>query len=535
MGVIVSVVLPAYNEAKSIERAVEEVRKELLSYLDEGEFEIIIAEDGSTDGTDMLARRLSERYPEVHHLHSDERLGRGRALKNAFSLARGDILVYLDVDLSTDLKHLKELISSIKEEGYDFATGSRLMQESKRERPFKRDFASKGYNFLVRLFLGSKLKDHQCGFKAFRKSALFSFIDEVKDNHWFWDTEVMVLAQKKGYKVKEFPVKWKQSRETKVRFGKDVVYMFSQILRMWSRESKKKRSRKYLVTSALISVVILIALTFYAGFASVINTILSANPMIIGLASVIYASSFLLRGWRYKYIVKQLNYDVSTVFSTESVAISQTLNVITPVRIGDLGRAYVFNKKDVPYSTSFSGLAVERIFDLISVLVLAILAIAITGSSFIRTPIYALIFLTLIIIALIALSRMQNIVGKIVRDANRILRAKSSPVIFLSSILLWMFDIVVCFLVLNSFGSYPDLFLLTVIAVSVGNITKVLPITPGGIGTYEAVLTGVFSTAISPSLAFSVAFIDHAIKNLITLVLGIISLAELKIKLKEIS
>ena len=229
----VSIVLPAYNEAERVERAVEEVRKELSSYYAGDEFEIIIAEDGSRDGTDRIAAELAERYENVRHIHSDERLGRGRALKNAFKEAKGEILAYLDVDLSTDLKHLKELIQAI-EGGYDFVTGSRLMQGSRTERPLKRDFASKAYNFLVRLFLGSKLHDHQCGFKAFRRGALFEVMEKAKDTHWFWDTEVLVLAQRMGYRVGEIPVRWVGRGETKVR-AKDSFYMLLSILKFWWR------------------------------------------------------------------------------------------------------------------------------------------------------------------------------------------------------------------------------------------------------------------------------------------------------------
>ncbi|MBO8181816.1 MAG: glycosyltransferase family 2 protein [Archaeoglobus sp.] len=227
----IAVVLPAYNEAERIERAVEEVRKELSSYYAENEFEIIIAEDGSTDGTDKIAAELAEKYANVRHLHSGERLGKGRAIAQAFMNSNAEILVFMDVDLSTDLKHLKELIQAV-EEGYDFATGSRLMAESETDRPLKRDFASKAYNFLVRLFLGSRLHDHQCGFKAFRREALFEIVDKARDTHWFWDTEILVLAQREGYRVKEIPVKWEGKGETKVR-ARDSLYMLSSILKFW--------------------------------------------------------------------------------------------------------------------------------------------------------------------------------------------------------------------------------------------------------------------------------------------------------------
>jgi len=195
-------------------------------------FEIIIAEDGSKDGTDKLAEALSKKYDFVRHLHSDERQGRGRALNRAFASAKGEILGYIDVDLATDMKHLRELVQYVRD-GYDFATGSRMLPESSVKRPFKRGFASKGFNFLTRLMLGSKLYDHQCGFKSFKRGSLFRIIGDVKDTHWFWDTELFVRAQREGFRVKEFPVEWKHGGATKVNLVKDVFGMGSQIFRLW--------------------------------------------------------------------------------------------------------------------------------------------------------------------------------------------------------------------------------------------------------------------------------------------------------------
>jgi len=226
----VSIVLPAYNEAKRIESTVERTASALLEI--SSSFEIIIAEDGSMDGTDRICESLARKYDFVKHLHSNERQGRGRALNRAFRSAKGDILGYIDVDLATDMKYLLELIQSIRD-GYDFATGSRMLPQSNVKRPFKRGFASKGFNFLTRLMLGSKLYDHQCGFKSFRRDALFALMDKIKDTHWFWDTELFVRAQRAGYKIKEFPVEWKQGGTTKVNLVKDVFGMGSQIFRLW--------------------------------------------------------------------------------------------------------------------------------------------------------------------------------------------------------------------------------------------------------------------------------------------------------------
>lgn len=232
----VSLVLPAYNEAERLKDTVQQVADAMHKITPS--FEITVAEDGSKDGTDKIAEELAKEYPYIKHQHSKERLGRGKALNRAFKSSKGEILAYIDVDLATDLKHLEELINSIKEEGYDFSTGSRMLKESDVKRSFRRLIASKGFNFMTRLLLKSKIKDHQCGFKAFKREPLFDILDEVKDNHWFWDTEILVRAQRNGYMIKEFPVRWRCGRNTKVDLKRDVIGMGAQIIRLW-RELKK--------------------------------------------------------------------------------------------------------------------------------------------------------------------------------------------------------------------------------------------------------------------------------------------------------
>jgi glycosyltransferase involved in cell wall biosynthesis len=230
-SVRVSVVFPAYNEADSLEAAVDEVTQALNEFT--RSYEIIIAEDGSTDGTDKLAAALAEKYPFVKHIHGEKRLGRGAALKNAFKQSSGEVLVYMDLDLATDLEHLKTLVEAVESEGYEFATGSRMLPESNVKRSGTRHLASKTYNFMVRAVLGSKVKDHQCGFKAFRREPLMQLLDEVGANHWFWDTEILVRAYSRGYKIKEIPVSWKGGRETKVRLLQDSLNMGWQIFLLW--------------------------------------------------------------------------------------------------------------------------------------------------------------------------------------------------------------------------------------------------------------------------------------------------------------
>ena len=237
-AVQVSVVLPAYNEVDYLQPAVEKTMQALDEFADS--YEIVIAEDGSTDGTAERAEELTQKHQCVRHIHREKRLGRGTALNNAFKQSSGEVLVYMDLDLATDLKYLKPLVEAITVEGYDFSTGSRLLRESKAERTFSRGISSKTYNFLVRHMLCSKLRDHQCGFKAFKREPLMKLLDEVEATHWFWDTEIMVRAHRHGFRIKEFAVEWKSGKGTKVNLFKDSWNMFWQIMGLWWKLKIKK-------------------------------------------------------------------------------------------------------------------------------------------------------------------------------------------------------------------------------------------------------------------------------------------------------
>jgi glycosyltransferase involved in cell wall biosynthesis len=225
----ITAVIPVFNDRAALEIAVPR-SLEVLSHIS-GNFELIIAEDGSTDGSPEFVRSCEEKDPRIHLLHSDERLGRGRALNRAISEAKGTIVCYYDVDLATDMQHLPDLINAIRD-GFAIATGSRLLPDSDIQRTGGREIASRTYNFLVRVFLGSALYDHQCGFKAFNKEKILPVIPAIRSQHWFWDTELLVRGQRQGLSVREFPVRWRAGKGTTVKI-RDVFEMGSSILRLW--------------------------------------------------------------------------------------------------------------------------------------------------------------------------------------------------------------------------------------------------------------------------------------------------------------
>jgi glycosyltransferase involved in cell wall biosynthesis len=225
----VTAIIPVFNDKRSLETAIPESIGS-LSCITEN-FELIVAEDGSIDGSADLVRGFAEQDARIRLLHSDERLGRGKALNRAIAESKGEIVCYYDVDLATDMRHLPELVRAIHE-GADIATGSRLMPGSDIERTGGREIASRSYNFLVRLFLGSRLFDHQCGFKAFNKKHILTLLPAIQSNHWFWDTELLIRAQRNGFTVREFPVRWRAGKGTTVKIN-DIFEMGSSILILW--------------------------------------------------------------------------------------------------------------------------------------------------------------------------------------------------------------------------------------------------------------------------------------------------------------
>ena len=227
----VSLVIPVYNDREALEIAVPAALNALAEICDK--YEVIIAEDASTDGSREYAAHLANENPHIVHMHRNERGGKGSALTLAAEQALYDIYVYFDVDLATDIRHLKPLIYEIAS-GYDITTGSRLLPASDITRSAGREIKSRIYNFLVRTLLRSRLHDHQCGFKAFNRQKLLILLPAVHDTHWFWDTEVLVLGQRGGYKTCEIPVHWIESSGTTVKQS-DAFAMGASILELWWR------------------------------------------------------------------------------------------------------------------------------------------------------------------------------------------------------------------------------------------------------------------------------------------------------------
>ncbi|MFI2431791.1 glycosyltransferase [Streptomyces sp. NPDC018693] len=203
---VLDVVIPVYNEEQDLRPCVERLHEHLVRTFPYP-FRITIADNASTDTTPEVARLLAARIPEVTSVRLDQK-GRGRALRSVWSASDAPILAYMDVDLSTDLNALLPLVAPLISGHSDLAIGSRLARSARVVRGPKREFISRSYNLILRGSLQARFSDAQCGFKAIRRDVARVLLPLVEDTGWFFDTEMLVLAERAGLRIHEVPVDW---------------------------------------------------------------------------------------------------------------------------------------------------------------------------------------------------------------------------------------------------------------------------------------------------------------------------------------
>jgi glycosyltransferase involved in cell wall biosynthesis len=213
---LVEIVLPVRNEQRELSAHVTR----LIEHLRAGfpyAWQVTIADNGSTDGTWSLAQALADGHPGlVRAVHLDLP-GRGRALHAVWSASDADVVGYMDVDLSTDLRALVPLIEPLARGQADVAVGTRLASGAHVVRGLKREVISRAYNLLLRVVLRAGFSDAQCGFKAVRAESARALLPFVQDRAWFFDTELLVLAERSGLRIHEVPVDWTDSPDSRVK------------------------------------------------------------------------------------------------------------------------------------------------------------------------------------------------------------------------------------------------------------------------------------------------------------------------------
>lgn len=210
----VDIVIPVYNE----EHTLPQNLAVLTGFLEQNlanPWQVIVADNASTDGTRQVTEEFCSHYPKTSYLHIP-RKGKGLALRTAWMASTADIVSFMDADLSTELVHFPQLIQALSE-GNDIAVGSRLSRGAKvNHRSIRRELISRIYNLMVRSLFLTRLRDSQCGFKAMTRQAAQAIVPNIRNTKFFFDTELLLIAVKSGYQVKQVPVEWNDDPESAV-------------------------------------------------------------------------------------------------------------------------------------------------------------------------------------------------------------------------------------------------------------------------------------------------------------------------------
>ncbi|UYY83723.1 bifunctional glycosyltransferase family 2/GtrA family protein (plasmid) [Arthrobacter sp. YA7-1] len=229
-GLALEIIVPVFNESAILERSIHR----LAGYLSRElmySWKITIADNASTDATASISRKLADEIPNVSYRRLETK-GRGFALRDAWTASEAKVLAYVDVDLSTDLAALPPLIAPLLSGHSDVSIGTRLGRSSRVVRGPKREFISRSYNLLLKGTMQVRFSDAQCGFKAVRADVAHRLLPYVKDNCWFFDTELLILAERAGLRIHEIPVDWIDDPDSRVDIRQTAIDDIKGLLRV---------------------------------------------------------------------------------------------------------------------------------------------------------------------------------------------------------------------------------------------------------------------------------------------------------------
>jgi glycosyltransferase involved in cell wall biosynthesis len=230
-GYLLDIVIPVHNEERGLPGCIHRLHDYVGTYVPYSA-RITVADNASTDDTLNVAHRLADELPDVDVIHIDAK-GRGAALHAAWAKSPADVVAYMDVDLSTDLSALMPLVAPVISGHSELAIGSRLTSSSRVIRSAKREFVSRSYNLLLRAALGARFSDAQCGFKAVRAEVARELLPFVGDTGWFFDTELLVIAERVGLRIHEVPVDWIEDPDSRVDIVPTAIGDLKGCWRLW--------------------------------------------------------------------------------------------------------------------------------------------------------------------------------------------------------------------------------------------------------------------------------------------------------------
>ena len=248
---LIYIVVPVLNEEKILQQSITTLDEYMAKHLPY-RYQITIADNGSQDKTLEIAKNLAEKHQSVQVVSLAER-GRGRALKQVWQNSPADILTYMDVDLSTSLDDFLPMIQPLVAGEAGVAIDSRLLKDSRTSRGLKREFISRCYNNIIKWTSGTKFSDAQCGFKAIRRDVAAKFLPKIKDNEWFFDTELLIKTERAGVPIYEQPVTWIEDTDSRVKIVKTAVDDLKGLYRVNKELDKRSWLEKWTLPVLLLA------------------------------------------------------------------------------------------------------------------------------------------------------------------------------------------------------------------------------------------------------------------------------------------
>lgn len=556
----VDLVVPAYNERGNLEQMVERTTSVLREQVDDWTFGILlVVSDGSTDGTQELAADLDDRYPEVSRLVRTAEFGFGNAIKDGLAHADGDVLIPFMADLSDDPADIPQMLEEI-EAGYDVVYGSRFMPGGSVDGyPPVKLFYNRSLNNVIRFLFGISEKDITNAFTAYRREVIEEIgMDTLYSESFDITAELPLRATVEGFRTTEVPVSWR-SREagvSKLNATKKGPVYIKRVLTEFIRGNAvglrdlfvavTSQGLTRVVAAALFGVLLLVGLFSLTGFNEVFSIVKRANPLFIAAIAVVYPVSFLFRTWRWRVLLRASGHLASRANVFRCIMAGWLLNSLIPARAGDVMRGYALKTTEgTPFSVGIGTIVIERVLDM---LVLSAMMV-IVASFYLRSgrTIYlagaALLIALALFVALIAVyvvgdriadaleTYVDGVSGSVRTVQQALDRVSDNPfAVMLSaglSIPVWLIEVTTIYFAARAVNLNLGV-VSTVTAGVSAFVSQSVPITPGGLGTYEAAITSVLVLfGIDSSTATALALVDHFTRLGVIYVVGSVATVHL--------
>jgi len=550
----ISLVVPAHNEEGNLERLVNRVLA--AEFASEYEIEIVLVDDNSTDRTPEICDRLATDHNEVTALHRQDRPGFGNAIKAGLAGASGDILIPFMGDLSDDPEDVSKLVEGI-ESGNDFVYGSRFTDRGTLDgySPLKM-FYNRAYNNLIRVLFGIKSRDVTNAFSAYRREVIEGIdVESLSSESFDLTAELPLRAHIAGFRSDEVPVSWRSRDEgvSKLNATKKGPLYIKRLLHMFLvGNAAGLRDLFGAITSGgwlrvlgagILGVLILLGVFSASGFGDVHATLLQTNAEWLALGALMYFTSFLFRTWRYRVLLRTAEHLASRTGVMRAILAGWFVNFILPARAGDAARGIALKTTEgVPISVGVGLIVVERILDMIVLGTVMVLTVGLfLDSSEGRLLAAAAFGIAMALIAGLSFiyafdrritnalsTRFPRVADSIVelnRSLERVVRNPYAMALaLLLSVPVWGLEMSTIYFSARAVGvSLGGVGTITV-AIS-GFLAQTVPVTPAGIGTYEAVLAATLSVfGIATSTGTTIAVLDHFTRAAVTYVAGAISI-----------